>query len=75
KQENELQTVVMSSSMYVEYRGLLLPPVGHNAESLEFAQNFSVEDSDVFAVTYPKSGPLTDRGPPHKKYIFIYLQK
>ncbi|GLD74885.1 sulfotransferase family cytosolic 2B member 1-like isoform X1 [Lates japonicus] len=24
-------------------------------ESLEFAQNFSVEDTDVFAVTYPKS--------------------
>ncbi|XP_047216288.1 sulfotransferase family 2, cytosolic sulfotransferase 3 isoform X2 [Girardinichthys multiradiatus] len=45
----------MSSPMY-EYRGLLLPPVAHTAESLEFAQNFSVEDSDVFIVTYPKSG-------------------
>lgn len=27
-------------------------------ESLEFAQNFSVQDSDVFAVTYPKSGTI-----------------
>ncbi|MEQ2314785.1 hypothetical protein AMECASPLE_015665 [Ameca splendens] len=45
----------MAWPMY-EYRGLLLPPVGHTAESLEFAQNFSVEDSDVFIVTYPKSG-------------------
>lgn len=27
-------------------------------ESLEFAQNFSVKDSDVFAVTYPKSGTI-----------------
>ncbi|KAM4735463.1 sulfotransferase family 2, cytosolic sulfotransferase 3 isoform 2-T2 [Anableps anableps] len=48
----------MSSPIYVEYRGLLLPPVAHNAESLEFAQNFSVEDSDVFGVTYPKSGTI-----------------
>uniref|UniRef100_A0A3Q2CZ93 Sulfotransferase n=1 Tax=Cyprinodon variegatus TaxID=28743 RepID=A0A3Q2CZ93_CYPVA len=48
----------MSSSKLIEYRGLLLPPQAHNAESLEFAQKFSVEDSDVFIVTYPKSGKL-----------------
>uniref|UniRef100_A0A3B3U0P5 Uncharacterized protein n=1 Tax=Poecilia latipinna TaxID=48699 RepID=A0A3B3U0P5_9TELE len=44
--------------MHVEYGGLFLPPVAHNAESLEFAQSFSVEDSDVFGVTHPKSGKV-----------------
>lgn len=48
----------MSSPMYIEYRGLLLPHGAHSLESLEFAQHFSVEDSDVFSVTYPKSGKL-----------------
>lgn len=48
----------MSASSYIEYHGLLLPPVAHTAESLEYAQNFSVEDTDVFAVTYPKSGKV-----------------
>uniref|UniRef100_A0A3P8TPX0 Uncharacterized protein n=1 Tax=Amphiprion percula TaxID=161767 RepID=A0A3P8TPX0_AMPPE len=46
----------MSSSGYIRYHGLLLPPIAHTMDSLEFAQNFAVEDSDVFAVTYPKSG-------------------
>lgn len=48
----------MSSPQYIQYHGLLLPPVAHNLESLEYAQNFSVEDTDVFAVTYPKSGTV-----------------
>ncbi|XP_027141939.1 sulfotransferase family 2, cytosolic sulfotransferase 3 isoform X2 [Larimichthys crocea] len=48
----------MSSSKYIQYHGLLLPSAAHSMESLEFAQNFSVEDSDVFAVTYPKSGTI-----------------
>ncbi|XP_018539716.1 sulfotransferase family 2, cytosolic sulfotransferase 3 isoform X1 [Lates calcarifer] len=48
----------MSSPKYIRYHGLLLPPSAHSMESLEFAQNFSVEDTDVFAVTYPKSGTI-----------------
>ncbi|KAM9353901.1 sulfotransferase family 2, cytosolic sulfotransferase 3 isoform 2-T2 [Symphorus nematophorus] len=48
----------MSSSEFIQYRGINLPPVAHTMESLEYAQNFSVEDTDVFAVTYPKSGTI-----------------
>ncbi|XP_049903078.1 sulfotransferase family 2, cytosolic sulfotransferase 3 isoform X2 [Epinephelus moara] len=48
----------MSSPQYIVYRGFLLPSEAHSAESLEYAQNFSVEDTDVFAVTYPKSGTI-----------------
>ncbi|XP_070822535.1 sulfotransferase family 2, cytosolic sulfotransferase 3 isoform X3 [Chaetodon trifascialis] len=48
----------MSSCEYIQYRGIDLPPVAHSMESLEYAQNFSVEDTDVFAVTYPKSGTI-----------------
>ncbi|XP_072250815.1 sulfotransferase 2B1-like isoform X2 [Leuresthes tenuis] len=48
----------MSYPEYIQYHGLLLPPVAHSTESLEYAQNFPVEDTDVFAVTYPKSGTI-----------------
>lgn len=48
----------MFSNEYIHYRGILLPPVAHTMESLEYAQKFSVEDTDVFAVTYPKSGMM-----------------
>lgn len=48
----------MTSLQYVKYRDLLLPPVAHTKESLQFAENFAVEDTDVFAVTYPKSGTI-----------------
>ncbi|XP_047455289.1 sulfotransferase family 2, cytosolic sulfotransferase 3 isoform X1 [Mugil cephalus] len=48
----------MSSIEYICYHGLLLPPGAHTAESLEFARNFLVEDTDVFAITYPKSGTI-----------------
>ncbi|XP_068999392.1 sulfotransferase family 2, cytosolic sulfotransferase 3 isoform X2 [Embiotoca jacksoni] len=48
----------MSSHEYIHYHGLLLPHAAHSTESLEYAQNFSVEDTDVFAVTYPKSGTI-----------------
>lgn len=47
---------IMSSIEYIYYRGVMLPPLAHTEESLEYARNFSVEDTDVFAVTYPKSG-------------------
>ncbi|KAF6716208.1 Sulfotransferase family cytosolic 2B member 1 [Oryzias melastigma] len=46
----------MSSLENIQYHGLLLPPVAHTKESLEYAENFVVKDTDVFAVTYPKSG-------------------
>nr|XP_057909357.1 sulfotransferase family 2, cytosolic sulfotransferase 3 isoform X2 [Doryrhamphus excisus] len=48
----------MSWTKYIKYRSLPLPPGAHTHESLEYAQNFSVEDTDVFAVTYPKSGTI-----------------
>lgn len=47
---------IMSTFEYIYYRGIMVPPLAHTEESLEYAQNFSVEDTDVFAVTYPKSG-------------------
>lgn len=56
--DHKLDTVVMSSHEYIHYHGLLLPPLAHSMESLEYAHNFSVEDTDVFAVTYPKSGTV-----------------
>uniref|UniRef100_A0A8C2WIE1 Uncharacterized protein n=1 Tax=Cyclopterus lumpus TaxID=8103 RepID=A0A8C2WIE1_CYCLU len=46
-------------SFYIQYRGILLPPIAHSTESLQYAEDFSVEDSDVFAVTYPKSGTVS----------------
>ncbi|XP_051262454.1 sulfotransferase family 2, cytosolic sulfotransferase 3 isoform X2 [Dicentrarchus labrax] len=46
----------MSSVEYIHYRGIDMPTEAHTMESLEYAQNFSVEDTDVFSVTYPKSG-------------------
>lgn len=49
----------MSSPEYIQYRGILVPPSSHTLETLEYAQKFSVEDTDVFAVTYPKSGSVS----------------
>uniref|UniRef100_A0A3B4UD86 Uncharacterized protein n=1 Tax=Seriola dumerili TaxID=41447 RepID=A0A3B4UD86_SERDU len=43
---------------YIQYGGILLPSECHSAESLEFAQSLSVEDTDVFVVTFPKSGTV-----------------
>ncbi|XP_031729555.1 sulfotransferase family 2, cytosolic sulfotransferase 3 isoform X2 [Anarrhichthys ocellatus] len=48
----------MFSVEYIQYHGILLPPLAHSMESLEYAEKFCVEDSDVFAVTYPKSGTI-----------------
>lgn len=46
----------MSTIEYIHHRGIMVPPIAHTEESLEYAQNFAVKDTDVFAVTYPKSG-------------------
>ncbi|XP_078143294.1 sulfotransferase family 2, cytosolic sulfotransferase 3 [Centroberyx gerrardi] len=46
----------MSSGRYLLHHGLLLPTVAHSEESLKYAENFLVKDTDVFGVTYPKSG-------------------
>lgn len=46
----------MATAEYIHYRGIMVPPMAHTEESLEYAQNFPVQDTDVFAVTYPKSG-------------------
>ncbi|CAL1610678.1 unnamed protein product [Knipowitschia caucasica] len=48
----------MTSVQYVNYKDYVLPPVAHTEESLEYAENFSVKDTDVFAVTFPKSGTV-----------------
>ncbi|KAM3613915.1 uncharacterized protein V6R79_006992 [Siganus canaliculatus] len=46
----------MSTSLYIDFHGIMLPSVAHTDESLKFIQNFTLEDTDVIAVTYPKSG-------------------
>lgn len=56
----------MSSIENTQYHGPFLPTVGHTKESLEYAKNFSVKDSDVFVVTYPKSGEFV---------LFVLLKK
>ncbi|KAM8869572.1 sulfotransferase family 2, cytosolic sulfotransferase 3 isoform 2-T2 [Spinachia spinachia] len=48
----------MSSETYIQYHGIFLPTVAHSKESLDYAEKFCVEDSDVFVVTYPKSGTI-----------------
>uniref|UniRef100_A0A3B3VD25 Uncharacterized protein n=1 Tax=Poecilia latipinna TaxID=48699 RepID=A0A3B3VD25_9TELE len=45
--------------LYLEYQGLLFPRETHSAESLKFAQEFTLKDDDVLAVTYPKSGQFS----------------
>ncbi|KAJ8384472.1 hypothetical protein AAFF_G00204930 [Aldrovandia affinis] len=45
-----------TSDKYMYYHGLMLPNVVHTEESLKYARTFKVQDEDVFAITYPKSG-------------------
>ncbi|XP_008430281.1 sulfotransferase family 2, cytosolic sulfotransferase 3 isoform X1 [Poecilia reticulata] len=47
-----------SEELYLEYQGLLFPRETHSAESLKFAQEFTLKDDDVLSVTYPKSGTI-----------------
>ncbi|XP_028326846.1 sulfotransferase family 2, cytosolic sulfotransferase 3 isoform X2 [Gouania willdenowi] len=48
----------MAASKYVHYQGLMLPSEAHSTQSLDYAHNLHVHDTDVFAVTYPKSGTI-----------------
>ncbi|XP_054898145.1 sulfotransferase family 2, cytosolic sulfotransferase 3 isoform X1 [Poeciliopsis prolifica] len=50
--------MLSSEELYREHQGLLLPRETHSAESLKFAQEFTLKDEDVLAVTYPKSGTI-----------------
>lgn len=45
-----------TEEMFLSFHGLMLPKETHDLESLKFAQDFTLKDSDVLAVTYPKSG-------------------
>ncbi|XP_023266163.1 sulfotransferase family cytosolic 2B member 1-like isoform X1 [Seriola lalandi dorsalis] len=47
-----------SEEMYIFYHGLMLPKETHCSESLKFAQEFTFQDNDVVAVTYPKAGTI-----------------
>ncbi|XP_061115037.1 sulfotransferase 2B1-like isoform X1 [Conger conger] len=44
------------STNYLCHHGLLLPKLAHSEESIQFSMAFEVQDEDIFAVTYPKSG-------------------
>ncbi|XP_041964398.1 sulfotransferase 2B1-like [Alosa sapidissima] len=41
---------------YLNYHGLPLPRIAHSEDSLKYFESFQVNDDDVFAITYPKSG-------------------
>ncbi|KAB5513301.1 hypothetical protein PHYPO_G00249640 [Pangasianodon hypophthalmus] len=45
-----------NNDLYMLYKGLLLPKIAHTEDSLKYFESFHVQDDDVFAVTYPKSG-------------------
>ncbi|MCI4391297.1 hypothetical protein PGIGA_G00132390 [Pangasianodon gigas] len=45
-----------NNDLYMLYKGLLLPKIVHTEDSLKYFESFDVQDDDVFAVTYPKSG-------------------
>ncbi|KAM3873442.1 3-beta-hydroxysteroid sulfotransferase-like [Diretmus argenteus] len=49
-------TTVMWSDRFLMYDGLPLPKEISTMESMKYAQDFPVKDTNVFAVTYPRSG-------------------
>ncbi|XP_062321516.1 sulfotransferase family 2, cytosolic sulfotransferase 3 [Osmerus eperlanus] len=48
--------MMISHGKYWVYNGLMLPKETHSAESLKFAEELKVQNNDIFAITYPKSG-------------------
>ncbi|KAK3515336.1 hypothetical protein QTP70_017191, partial [Hemibagrus guttatus] len=45
-----------NDDLYLLYHGLLLTKISHTDESLKYFESFQVQDDDVIAITYPKSG-------------------
>lgn len=50
-----------TEEMFLSFHGLMLPKETHDFESLKFAHDFTFNDNDVLAVTYPKSGRFSFR--------------
>ncbi|XP_057196921.1 sulfotransferase family 2, cytosolic sulfotransferase 3 isoform X1 [Triplophysa rosa] len=48
--------LIMGSVNYMYYHGLMFPKESHNENSLEYFEKFNLNDDDVIAITYPKSG-------------------
>lgn len=47
----------------VPLRGFNLISGIHNPEAVDKIQNFEIRDSDVFVITYPKSGKIKNQQP------------
>lgn len=50
--------LIMGSFNYIDYHGLMFPKESHNEKSLEYFEKFNLNDDDLIAITYPKSGKV-----------------
>ncbi|XP_076869238.1 sulfotransferase 2B1-like [Brachyhypopomus gauderio] len=46
----------MENKKYLIYHGLMCPKENHSEDSFKYFENFNVNDSDIFCISYPKSG-------------------